>query len=327
MNTPFWTIALLAALSIGFLVWGVYGLWREHFDPRRKALAKRLQASAAFGPAPLTEPSLKFRSRRLLSQWGWAERGLQTLPSVMAMDHFVLQTGLNLSLAQALSVATVLVLLALAVGTGLGWPALLSSVLAALSLLLWLAFLHHRRSHRMALIDQALPDALELMARSMQAGHAFISAMQVAAKESAPPLSHELRTVFEEVNFGISTSQALQALAVRVASEDVRYFVVAVVIQSETGGNLAEILRNTARLIRERQKIAGVVRVLSAEGRISAVILSLLPFVLAALMGVLNPGFVSRLWTDPLGLQLVYFSLTLMAFGILWMWRLVQIRV
>lgn len=327
MNTPFWTIALLAALSIGFLVWGVYGLWREHFDPRRKALAKRLKTSAAFGPAPPTEPSLKFRSRRLLSQWGWAERGLQTMPGVMAMDHFLLQTGLALNLAQALSVATMLVLLALAMGISLGWPPPLSLVLGALGLLLWMAFLQHRRSHRMALIDQALPDALELMARSMQAGHAFISAMQVAAKESAPPLSHELRTVFEEVNFGISTSQALQALAVRVASEDVRYFVVAVVIQSETGGNLAEILRNTARLIRERQKIAGVVRVLSAEGRVSALILSLLPFVLAAFMSLVNPGFVSRLWTDPMGLQLVYVSLILMAFGILWMWRLIQIRV
>jgi tight adherence protein B len=100
-----------------------------------------------------------------------------------------------------------------------------------------------------------------------------------------------------------------------------------VVIQSETGGNLAEILKNTARLIRERQKIAGVVRVLSAEGRISAVILAVLPFALVALMSLLNPGFVSRLWTDPLGLQLVYVSLILMAFGILWMWRLVQIRV
>ena len=327
MNTPFWTLALLAALSIGFLVWGVYGLWREHFDPRRKALAKRLKTSAAYGPAPLTEPSLKFRSRRLLSQWGWAERGLQTMPGVMAMDHFLLQTGLALSLAQALSVATLLVLLALALGTSLGWPTPLSLVLGALGLLLWMAFLQHRRSHRMALIDQALPDALELMARSMQAGHAFISAMQVAAKESAPPLSHELRTVFEEVNFGISTSQALQALAARVASEDVRYFVVAVVIQSETGGNLAEILKNTARLIRERQKIAGVVRVLSAEGRISAVILAVLPFALVALMSLLNPGFVSRLWTDPMGLQLVYVSLILMAFGILWMWRLIQIRV
>jgi tight adherence protein B len=189
------------------------------------------------------------------------------------------------------------------------------------------AYLQHRRSRRMALIGQALPDALDLIARSMQAGHAFTSALHLAAKDSPAPLSLELRTVFEEINFGVGSAQALQALSVRVASDAVRYFVVAVVIQSETGGNLADILKNTANLIRERQKMAGVVRVLSAEGRISALVLSLLPFVLAAFMRLLNPGFISKLWTDPMGLQLVYVSLTLMAIGILWMWKMIQIRV
>lgn len=228
MNTPFWTFAALAALSIGALVWGLYGLWRQHLDPRPTALARRLQAASLSSPNDVAEPTLKLRPKRLLSQWAWAERGLQTLPGVNSFDHFLLQTGVAISLAQALSLAAALVLL---------------------------------------------------------------------------------------------------ALAARVASDDVRYFVVAVVIQNETGGNLAEILKNTAHLIRERQKIAGIVRVLSAEGRISAVILSLLPFALAALMALLNPGFISKLWTDPIGLQLVYISLTLMAIGILWMWRLIQIRV
>jgi tight adherence protein B len=327
MNTPFWTFAALASLSIGALVWGLYGLWRQHLDPRQKALAQRLQATTLTGPMDEAEPTLKLRPKRMLSPWAWTERGLQALPGAAAFDHFLLQTGLALSLAQALSLAAGLVLLALVLGASLHWPVLLSLVVAALGPLLLIAFLQHRRTVRMTLISQALPDALDLMARSMQAGHAFASALQVAAQDCPPPLSHELRAVFEEINFGISTAQALQALAVRVASDDVRYFVVAVVIQSETGGNLAEILKNTAHLIRERQKIAGIVRVLSAEGRISAVILSLLPFALAALMGLLNPGFISRLWTDPMGLQLVYISLTLMAFGILWMWRLIQIRV
>ena len=327
MNTPFWIFTALAALCISALVWGLYGLWRQHLDPRQKALAQRLQAASPTGSEVLDEPSLKLRPRRMLSEWEWAERRLQTLPGVNTFDHFLLQTGLALSLAQALSMAAGLVLLALALGSSLAWPALLSLVVAVLGPLLLIAFLQQRRSQRMALISQALPDALDLMARSMQAGHAFTSALQVAAKDCPPPLSHELRAVFEEINFGISVAQALQSLAMRVASDDVRYFVVAVIIQSETGGNLAEILKNTAHLIRERQKIVGVVRVLSAEGRISALILSLLPFVLAALMTLLNPGFVSRLWTDPMGLQLVYVSLTLMAIGILWMWKLIQIRV
>lgn len=327
MNTAFWTFALLAFLSIGALVWGLYGLWQQHLDPRQKALAQRLQAATFHGFSDEAEPALKLRPKRMLSQWDWAERGLQTLPGVATFDRFLLQTGLTLSLAQALTLAAGLVLLALALGASLHWPMLLSLVVAMLMPLVLMAYLQHRRNQRMTLISQALPDALDLMTRSMQAGHAFTGALQVAAKDSPPPLSHELRAVFEEINFGISSGQALQALASRVASDDVRYFVVAVIIHSETGGNLAEILKNTAHLIRERQKIAGIVRVLSAEGRISAVILSLLPFALAAIMGLVNPGFISRLWTDPIGLQLVYTSLTLMAIGILWMWRLIQIRV
>ncbi len=327
MNSPFWTLAVLAASSISALVWGLYELWRQHLDPRPKALAQRLRAAKLNNPGEAAEPTLKLRPQRMLSQWHWVERGLQSLPSVDRLDQFLLQTGLALSLAQAVSLTASLVLLALALGVSLGWPALLSVVVAVLGPLLLMAFLQYRRALRMTWISQALPDALDLMARSMQAGHAFTSALQTAAKDCPPPLSLELRAVFEEINFGISTAQALQGLAMRVASEDVRYFAVAVVIQSETGGNLAEILKNTAHLIRERQKIAGIVRVISAEGRISAIILSLLPFALAALLGLLNPGFISRLWTDPMGLQWVYVSLTLMAIGILWMWRLIKIHV
>jgi len=324
MDMRYWTFLALAALSTGALVWGLYGLWRQYLDPRQRALAQRLKPA---GQPLQPEQSLKLRPERLLSATPSLARWLRTLPGTLQLDHFLLQTGLTWSVAQVLTLALAGVLLAVAVGLRLAWPAVLTLALAVLVVLTWVAYLQHRRSQRMAQIGQALPDALDLIARSMQAGHAFTSALHLAAKDSAPPLSQELRTVFEEINFGVGTAQALQALAVRVASDDVRYFVVAVVIQSETGGNLADILKNTANLIRERQKIAGVVRVLSAEGRISAMVLSLLPFALAALMALLNPNFISKLWTDPMGLQLVYFSLTLMAIGILWMWKLIQIRV
>lgn len=324
MDSRYWIFLGLAGLSIGGLVWGLYGLWRQYLDPRQRALAQRLKPAAASLPP---EQSLKLRPERLLSATPTLQRWLHNTPGMQALDHFLLQTGLPWRVAQVLTLALGLVLLAVAVGWRLGWPAVLTMALAALGVLALTAYLQHRRSQRMALIGQALPDALDLIARSMQAGHAFTSALHLAAKDSPAPLSQELRAVFEEINFGVGTAQALQALSVRVASDDVRYFVVAVVIQSETGGNLADILKNTAQLIRERQKIAGVVRVLSAEGRISAVVLSLLPFALAALMRLLNPGFIAKLWTDPIGLQLVYVSLTLMALGILWMWKLIQIRV
>jgi tight adherence protein B len=327
MSTPYWTFMSLAALCIALLLAGLYGLWQQHLDPRQKSLQRRLKLVTPETNSRPDEPSLMLRPRRLLSQWVWAENALQALPGADAIDHFLLQTGLAMSLAQAVTWACAWSVLALAVGASLDWPLLLRALVLGLGLLVFTAYLYHRRNQRMVRIGQALPDALDLMARSMQAGHAFTSALQVTAKDCPPPLSHELRTVFEEINFGISAAQALKALAQRVDSDDIRYFVVAVIIQSETGGNLAEILKNTAHLIRERQKIAGVVRVLSAEGRISAVILSLLPFALAALMSLLNPGFISRLWTDPMGLQLVYISLAMMTVGILWMWRLIQIRV
>lgn len=329
MDTPFWTLAVLAALSITALVWGLHELWQQHLNPRHARLAQRLTSAVPKDAtaAATDAPALQLRPRRLLSSWAWADRVLQQVPGAQAFDRCLLQTGWSIGLSHALSWAAGLVLLAVLLGVLLGWTATLTALVAAMALVLFMSFLQHLRNQRMALIGQALPDALDLMARSMLAGHAFTSALQVAAKEGAPPLSHELRAVFEEINFGVGTTQALQALSARVASEDVHYFVVAVVVQNETGGNLAEVLQNTAQLIRERQKIAGVVRVLSSEGRISAVILSVLPFALAAVMSGLNPGFISKLWQDPMGLQLVYVSLVLMGLGIVWMWKLIQIRV
>jgi len=327
MSKPYWIFWTLASLCLVFMAWGIFGLWQQNLDPRRKALAQRLYNGAGLDLADPLEPRLKLRSRRVLSRWTWLEQWLKSWPLAHALDDFLQQTGLALTVAQTLLLAVTVLVLSLSLGVGLGWPFVLSWAAGALALLVFAAFLQHRRSQRMVQMGQALPDALDLIARSMQAGHAFTSALQVAAKDCAPPLSQELRVVFEEINFGVSTTQALQGLSHRVASEDVRYFVVAVVIQSETGGNLVEVLKSTAQLIRERQKIAGVVRVLSAEGRISAVILSLLPFALAALMSLLNPSFISKLWTDPMGLQLVYVSLVLMGIGILWMWKMIQIRV
>lgn len=189
----------------------------------------------------------------------------------------------------------------------------------------WLARL--RRGLQVARIEAQLPDTLDLLARAMLAGHAFTSALRLAAKDAPPPLSQELQRVFDEVNYGLDLKEAMSAMAERVASNDVRFFVIAVLVQHETGGNLAAILQNTAMLIRERQKIRGVIRVLSGEGRVSAWILSVLPFVLAGVLNLLNPGFMSTLWTHALGLQMLQVCLLLMLLGVVWMWRLIDIRV
>ena len=133
--------------------------------------------------------------------------------------------------------------------------------------------------------------------------------------------------VHDEINYGTSLQQALLNLGERVPVTDLRYFIVAVLIQRESGGNLTEMLTNLSRLIRERLKLHAKVRVLSAEGRLSAWILGLMPFAVAALLNLLNPEFMSALWTDPMGTSILQWLTFLMVIGVLMLYRIVRIRV
>jgi tight adherence protein B len=161
----------------------------------------------------------------------------------------------------------------------------------------------------------------------MRAGHAFPSALQMVAEEMPQPTADEFRIAFEEINFGVPQQQALTSLAQRVPVTDLRYFVVAVLIQRETGGNLAELLNGIGGLVRSRLKFQRSIRTLTAEGRLSAWILVALPFALGAVISLVNPSFIRVLWTDPVGLKLVYGALAQMAVGIFWMSRLIKVRV
>ena len=143
----------------------------------------------------------------------------------------------------------------------------------------------------------------------------------------AEPIAKEFRIVHDEVNFGVELQQALTNLSKRVPLTDLRYFIVSVLIQRESGGNLTEVLGNLSRLIRERLKLMSKVRVLSSEGRLSAWILGIMPFALAGVMYLLNPEFMAPLWSDPIGISIIKYMLILMAFGILILKKIIKIRV
>jgi tight adherence protein B len=149
----------------------------------------------------------------------------------------------------------------------------------------------------------------------------------MVGEEAQDPIAGEFRTVHDEINFGVAVPAALTNLANRVPSPDMRHFVIAVLIQRETGGNLTELLANISALIRERLKLLLKIRVLSAEGRLSALILCILPFALAGVINVVNPAFMAVLWTDPIGLQMIYAALVMMVLGALWMRKIIRIRV
>lgn len=149
----------------------------------------------------------------------------------------------------------------------------------------------------------------------------------MVATEGIEPISDEFRVTFDEVNYGISMQDALMNLSLRIPSTDLRYFVIAVLIQRESGGNLAELLENISALIRARLKLLGTIRVLSAEGKLSAWILGCLPFAMALLINFLNPEHLTVLWTDPAGPVIVGVALVMMAIGIFIMSHIIKIRV
>jgi tight adherence protein B len=187
-------------------------------------------------------------------------------------------------------------------------------------------YIQYRRRKRLDKFERQLPEALDLITRALRAGHAFPAALKMAGEEMAEPVAGEFSTVHDEVNFGVSLGQALAHLSERVPLTDLRYFVVAVLIQRDSGGNLTEILSNLSHLIRERLKLMGKVRVLSSEGRLSAWILTLMPFFMAGLMNLMNPEFMKPLWTDPIGINIITYTLTLMFFGVLIMRKIIKIR-
>jgi tight adherence protein B len=190
-----------------------------------------------------------------------------------------------------------------------------------------IAYLQIKKSRRLRQIEEQLPDALDALARAMQAGNSFVSALEVVSRDSSPPISRELRLVAEEVNFGRSVKEGLAALASRVDSVDIRYFILAVLVHSQAGGNLSGLLLKLSNLIRERLKLRRMSQVLTAEGRLSGWILTLLPFGAAAAIFTVNPAFMSALWTNPDGILFLKINGILMAIGILWMWRIVHVRI
>jgi tight adherence protein B len=190
----------------------------------------------------------------------------------------------------------------------------------------WLYVLHQKK-RRMQQFEKQLPEALDLVARALQAGHTFMVGIKMVADEFADPIGTEFGKMLDEINFGVGVPEALQGLSERVDCADVNLFVTGVILQRETGGNLAEILGKTSHVIRQRFELLGRVRVLSAEGRFSAIILIALPFVTGLGLYALNPDYLTVLFTDPIGKALMVYAASMMVKGTLVIRKMIRIRV
>jgi tight adherence protein B len=189
---------------------------------------------------------------------------------------------------------------------------------------LWLMF---KRSKRLKTFAAQLPDALELVARALRAGHSLGAGMHVVAEEMPAPICDEFGRVYESQNLGIPIEEAMDSMCQRVPNLDLRFFVTSVAIQRQTGGDLAEILDKIGHVVRERYRILGQVKALTAEGRLSGVVLIALPFVLFLVMLHLKPDYVQMLWTDPLGIKMSVAALVAQVLGALVIKKIVDIKV
>lgn len=253
----------------------------------------------------------------LLKNARWAQR----LDNLLVQGDIPLRLGAFILLMGVLGAAGFLVMTTILHRPLIGLPVGLFA--AALPLL----YARHRKFKRIRKFEEQFPDSLDMLNRALRAGLALNGAIQIVADESPDVVAKEFRVLFEENRLGLDMKEALKKLAGRVDSTELRLFVTAVILQRETGGNLTEILERAAAIIRDRFRILGDIRTLTAQARLSGLILAVLPIVMAAAVYVLAPGYLKGLAVDPIGRALIVAAVSLQVIGFLIIRRIVNIRV
>jgi len=301
-----------------------YFFVKKIYKPEQKNVQRRLKIFSAAGHGIETVDIVK---KKTLSEIPWLNDMLLKASFLPRLERIHRQAGTP----QPLGFFVILSLLLFSAGFFLAsvmrinlFAMVVPSIFLATAPLFYLV---RKRKKRMEKFERQLPEALELVARALKAGHAFTAGLKLVTEEFGDPVGTEFGKALDEINFGMAIPDALTNLTKRVDCEDLKFFVVSVIVQRETGGNLAEILESLGRLMRERFKFLGHVRVLTAEGRMSAMVLVAMPFFLVGALSLLNPEYTKVLFFDPIGPVLIIIALTLMGFGSLVIKKLVAIKV
>lgn len=314
-------IVIAAFIGVAALVGGVTLLFRTEASSEAESRLEVL-AGLAGGKAASAEASVL--SQPLDDAPGWFEKTIAQYTDVRLMLE---QAEVNLSV-------TNFALISLGLGGGgaaiclvfgLHWGIAVGAAVALA--IIPAGWVWWKRSSRLAAFSKQLPEALELISRALRAGHSLAAGMQLVADEMSEPIGGEFRRAYEEQNFGVSLEESLEDMTHRIPDLDLRFFATAVILQRQTGGDLAEILDKIGALIRERFKIYGQVQALTGEGRLSGVVLLALPPVLFLVMWRMNPGYVMVLFEDDLGKKMLAGAVVLQLIGAYVIRQIIDIRV
>ncbi|HKG78423.1 MAG TPA: type II secretion system F family protein [Pyrinomonadaceae bacterium] len=319
-------ISFLVFVFALFLVLGAYLLATHSTDQKRQRLQKRL-SEALMHSAHSEDIDVVLARNELMSEIPWVNRSLISIQAALHLKRMLDQADLHITPSRLLMfsfMAGMLGALAASVLT-IFIPLMILAGLVCASLPL----LHvwWKRNRRFNQFLEHLPDALDLISRALSAGHAFSEALHMVSMEMPEPIATEFRKAYEEQNLGLSVKLALDNLTQRIPLLDLKMCVTAILIQRETGGNLAEILEKVAYTIRERFRIMGDLKTLTTSSRMSAWLLCGLPIFVAVAVTVMNPEYMSVLWRDPRGHYLIAAALTMQITGMLIVRKILKIKI
>jgi tight adherence protein B len=322
-------LQLLMLTSIFFFIFSLVGMiylsWSNSRFVEKRNLRKRLLYMSAGGK--LGQDKLSIYKKEALQKAGALERFAFALPRIPQLDRKLIKAGLPLN-------ATTFIFGSLALG-GLGFfvayklqpHTFVAVILGIFSLAAPYLLLSNAEKKSMDKFEEQIPEALDLLARAVRSGHAVSSGFEMVAQEMESPIKTEFAAMVDEINLGLSFHEALENMCTRVPSKDLRMFAISILVQKQTGGNIGEILDNIGGLIRERVKFRREVKTLTADGRISAVILISLPIVMAGYIYMVNYEYVSLLWTEKFGIYMIAGATIGMILGALVMKKIVTIDI
>lgn len=325
MDFLYYTFAVLLFIAVALAVEVGWHWWFSSQSQAARRLSRRLREVRVSSIEGQNNTTSLLKDNRL-SQSLQVDAMLHRLPGMLRLHEFLQQAGLSWTVAGFLSFTALAFLSAFVIGLLLNMPISFLLPSAAIVSSFPSLVIVRKRTQLLRQIELQLPEAADLISRSLRAGHALPSTLQMLADEMPNPIAAEFRIVSDEVNFGLSMSDALQRMARRIPLPDLQYMVIAILIQREAGGNLSELMSMVSRLVRQRLKLMGDVRVLSAEGRLSAWILCLLPVGVAGLFSLTSPEYLKRFLNDPDGTTMLSIAAVMMLLGVLWMRSIVRIR-
>jgi tight adherence protein B len=315
-------VTFLIAVCIILAIWILAG-----GGPKQDVVRERLESVRSAERRGIESPDLGIVRDEKPSSVPWVNRVLLNWMWVEGLQKFILQSGLTIKPVEVFLISAVLGVAGYVIAMFFSAGSTFSSVIGLAMIFFPLAFIAIKRRRRLRRFEERFPEALDLLGRAVRAGHAFTTGLELIAEESPAPISEEFRTTFEEQNLGLPLRDTLVNLTDRVPLIDVRMFVTALLVQKETGGNLVEILDELARLIRERFRIYREVKIKTAQGRLTAVVLIAMPFIMIALLSLVNSSYIKILFTDSTGQTLLIIAAVLQILGSLILWRIVHIDV